>query len=128
MYKKLYRYPKDGILFGIGSGIGKYFSVDPVFIRLAIVVLVLLTGVWPGIVLYIILFFIIPVEPSQQKVDREQSPRDVTSSASTDDNPEKSESESEHEPEKEQEPEEDGDTERTERTEPAERMDSTQNM
>jgi phage shock protein PspC (stress-responsive transcriptional regulator) len=119
MHKKLYRYPKDGILFGIGSGIGKYFNVDPVFVRLAIVVLVLLTGVWPGLVLYIILFFIMPVEPSQQRVDREQSPKDVTPSASSG---QTSDAEEPEVPERE-EP-----VEKTERTEPVERMDSTQNM
>ena len=78
MKKRLYRYPDEGILFGLGAGIGKYFDIDPVFVRLAIVVLAVLTDVWVALIAYLVLFFVVPVDPAQQKVDREQSPRDVT--------------------------------------------------
>lgn len=103
MHKKLYRYPQDSLLFGIGSGIGRYFDVDPVFVRLIMVVVGIVTNVWPAIILYVILFFVIPVAPSQQTVEREQAPKDVT-------------------------PEREEPVEHSEPAEPLERMDSSQNM
>lgn len=80
MEKKLYRSPKDGILLGIGSGIGHYFEKDPVIVRIIIVIVAFLTEVWPMVILYGLLFLIIPIEPSQAKVEPNQEPRDVTPS------------------------------------------------
>jgi phage shock protein PspC (stress-responsive transcriptional regulator) len=106
MDKKLYRYPKDGILFGVASGLGKYFNVDPVLVRLVIIVVAILTWFWPVVILYAILFFVIPVDPAHQKVASEQTPKDVTDK---------------------ERPKDTGPTERTS-PEPVERMDSDQNM
>lgn len=47
---------------GVCGGIGEYFNVDPTFVRLAFVLLVLANGV--GILLYIIGAIIIPLNPS----------------------------------------------------------------
>ncbi len=76
--KKLRRYPGEAILLGIASGIGHYLEVDPVFVRLGWLLLAVLTKVWPAVVLYVILFFIMPIDPSQESVQSHQAPRDVT--------------------------------------------------
>jgi phage shock protein C len=78
MEKKLYRSPRDGILLGIASGIGHYFKKDPVFVRLLMVAFALLTEVWPMVLLYAILYLIIPVDPAQATVAADQEPRDIT--------------------------------------------------
>lgn len=61
--KKLYKNEHDEVLTGVIGGIGEYFSIDPTVLRIAFVVLVLVTGVFPGIVAYIIAYFIIPEKP-----------------------------------------------------------------
>lgn len=58
--KKLYRSSDDRILSGVAGGMGRYFNVDPLFIRLIFVLLALVQGL--GILLYIIFIFIIPKE------------------------------------------------------------------
>src|SRR5512140_517610 len=76
--KKLHRYPSEAIILGIAAGIGHFFEVDPVFVRHIWLLVALLTHVWPMIILYAILFFLMPIEPSQETVAAEQQPKDVT--------------------------------------------------
>ena len=59
--KRLYRSRKDRILGGVCGGMGKYFGVDPVLVRLLFVLLAL--GVGSGIVLYIVAWLIVPEDP-----------------------------------------------------------------
>ena len=61
MEKMLYRSRDNRTIWGICGGIGKYFNIDPVLVRV-IAVLSILIGGW-GILVYIILYFIIPLEP-----------------------------------------------------------------
>jgi phage shock protein PspC (stress-responsive transcriptional regulator) len=56
--KKLYRSRNDRMISGVCAGIGEYFGVDPTLVRLAFVLMALLGG--PGIILYFILWIIIP--------------------------------------------------------------------
>jgi phage shock protein PspC (stress-responsive transcriptional regulator) len=58
--KHLYRSRKNRVLAGICGGLGEYFNVDPVVVRLITVVLTIF-GL-PGLV-YLIAIFIIPNEP-----------------------------------------------------------------
>lgn len=139
MQKKLYRSPEDGIVLGIASGIGHYFDKDPVLIRLIFVVLFFVTGYWPMIVAYAVLFFIIPVDPAQAKVESNQEPKDVTSSAPAEEASDEKKADEQPEPssgpqdggydsEPDGGPRKQESMERTESTEPLERMDSSQNM
>jgi phage shock protein PspC (stress-responsive transcriptional regulator) len=56
--RRLFRNPDDKLLGGVCSGISGYFDVDPVWIRLAFVLSLVVFGF--GIGLYIILWIIIP--------------------------------------------------------------------
>ena len=58
--KRLYRSKKNKIIAGVCAGIGEYFEVDPVLIRLLWVIFVLMGG--SGILAYIIAWIIIPEE------------------------------------------------------------------
>lgn len=58
--KKLYRSSTNKIWKGIIGGIGEYFNVDPTFLRIMFIFLVLCTGIVPGILTYLIGIFIIP--------------------------------------------------------------------
>lgn len=61
--KRLYRSNKDYALAGIAGGLGEYFNIDPVIIRVLFVFLTVFTG---GMFLlgYLVLIFVIPREPS----------------------------------------------------------------
>lgn len=58
--KKLYRSRKNKIIAGICGGFGEYFNLDPLIFRIIFIVLVLADGI--GILIYIILFFLMPAE------------------------------------------------------------------
>jgi phage shock protein C len=60
--KKLYL-SKDKKIAGLCGGIAEYFDVDPSLIRLAWVLMTILTGFVPGILAYIIAAVVIPREP-----------------------------------------------------------------
>ena len=58
--KRLYRSGKNKVFAGICGGVGEYFNVDPVLIRLIWVLVVIFTGFFPGVLAYIIAIFIVP--------------------------------------------------------------------
>lgn len=59
--KRLYRSRDDRWLAGICGGIGAYFGLDPTLIRVLFALFALAVG--GGILLYILLWIIIPLEP-----------------------------------------------------------------
>jgi len=63
--KRLYRSEKDRMIAGVCGGLGEYFKIDPVLIRLAFVLVTLAGGA--GIIAYIILWIVIPSESSVMK-------------------------------------------------------------
>lgn len=59
--KRLYRSRKDRILGGVCGGLGEYFGIDPVWVRVIFVLLAFAQGI--GIILYLILWVIVPQAP-----------------------------------------------------------------
>ena len=57
--KKLYRDKENNIMGGVASGFGHYFTIDPVWIRLLFVIIVV-AGFGSPILIYLILMIIIP--------------------------------------------------------------------
>jgi phage shock protein C len=64
-YKKLWRSRKDRKIAGICGGLGIYFRVDPVWIRIIFVIFFLLGGA--ALIAYILLWIVIPLEPEPQQ-------------------------------------------------------------
>lgn len=62
--KKLYRSKSNAILTGLLGGLGEYLDVDPVVVRILYVVFLIATGLFPGVLIYIIALFIVPFPPS----------------------------------------------------------------
>jgi len=62
MSKRLYRSRTNRMLAGVCGGIGEYFDVDPVIVRVVVVVLSL-SGGFPGILPYFVLWIIVPEGP-----------------------------------------------------------------
>jgi len=61
--KKLYRSRTDRMVGGVCGGLGRYLSLDATVVRLIAVVLMVLTGVIPGVIAYLVLMLIVPLEP-----------------------------------------------------------------
>lgn len=62
MKKRLKREQEGAVLSGVLSGLAKYFDQDPVLFRVAAVTFLILTGVFPGIILYIAAWIMMPKE------------------------------------------------------------------
>jgi phage shock protein C len=59
--KKLYRSRSDKMIAGVCGGLGQYLGIDPTLIRLAFVLL-LLFGIGSGLLAYIVMMLIMPLE------------------------------------------------------------------
>jgi phage shock protein C len=59
--KKLYRSMNNKMLGGVSAGLGEYLNIDPTIVRLGFVALALMGG--PGIVIYLIMWLVVPPEP-----------------------------------------------------------------
>lgn len=73
--RKLYRSRTDRVLGGVCGGLGEHLHIDPVIIRLLFVLLAFISGV--GILLYLIAWVVIPVNPHE---DASSTQRSVASS------------------------------------------------
>ncbi|MBI3678894.1 MAG: PspC domain-containing protein [Acidobacteria bacterium] len=61
--KRLYRLREDKKIGGICAGLARYMDVDVTLIRILVVALTIFTGVFPGILAYLIVWIIMPMEP-----------------------------------------------------------------
>ena len=59
--QKLYRTRDERMLAGVCGGLAQFFSIDPTIVRLIFVVLALMGG--PGLLIYIIMWIVVPEEP-----------------------------------------------------------------
>jgi phage shock protein C len=64
--KKLYRSRENKIFGGIIGGIGEYFDIDPTVLRLIFVFIILVSGIIPAIIAYIVALFIVPQKPEEK--------------------------------------------------------------
>lgn len=67
--KRLFRSSGDSKIFGVCGGIGEYFNVDPNIIRVIAALIILGTGIFPCIIVYIILAMIIPASDFTDKTE-----------------------------------------------------------
>ncbi len=63
MEKRLYRSRSDRMVWGICGGLAKYFGIDPTIVRVIFVLLIFANGL--GILAYIILAIVVPLESSK---------------------------------------------------------------
>ncbi len=68
--KKLYKSKDNKIFFGVIGGIGEYIDMDPVILRLVLLLLILITAIIPGTIFYIIAGLIVPQKPNKKEVDK----------------------------------------------------------
>ena len=67
MTKRLYKSDTDKVWSGVIGGIGEYFDVDPVLLRVGWIIIAMFTGFVPGLIAYVIAAVIVPKKPGVHK-------------------------------------------------------------
>ena len=67
-YKKLYRSTDDKMISGLLGGIAEYFTIDATIVRLGVAFIVVVTGIIPGFLFYLIASWIVPKKHTGKKV------------------------------------------------------------
>lgn len=70
--KRLYRDEKKGKIGGVCQGLGDYFGIDPTIVRLIFLLLLLIPGRIPILVVYIVLWVVLPDKEDVVRVMREE--------------------------------------------------------
>ena len=63
MSKPLMRVRQGALIAGVCGGIAKWLGWDPTIVRVVYVMLTLLSAAFPGVILYILLWILMPLEP-----------------------------------------------------------------
>ena len=66
MAKRMYLSNQNKVLAGVAGGLGEYFDIDPVLIRIAFVVLIFLNGF--GLLAYVVAWIAMPRVPASEVV------------------------------------------------------------
>ena len=64
--KHLYRSNKNKVVAGVIGGLGEYFEVDPVLMRLIWLLILFSTGIVPGLIVYLIAILVVPKHPMHE--------------------------------------------------------------
>ena len=62
--KRLLRYPDQGMIGGVSVGLGEYFGLDPVLIRILFLILLFFIG--GGLLAYVICWIVMPAASKNQ--------------------------------------------------------------
>lgn len=65
--KKIYRIEEEKKIAGICAGLAQEFNIDVTIVRLAFVFLTIVTALWPGIITYLVGWYLIPVKGTGPK-------------------------------------------------------------
>ncbi len=63
-HKKLYRSKTDKMVAGICGGLAEYLNIDVTVLRLLWILIVIFTGIFPGVIVYILAIFVVPEKPT----------------------------------------------------------------
>ena len=66
MEKKLYLSMRDRKIAGVCGGIAEFFGLDSSLVRLAYIVLTICSAAFPGRLIYLLAWWIVPKEPINQ--------------------------------------------------------------
>jgi len=75
-YHRMYRDPDNRVIGGVCSGMGAYWNIDPVILRIIFIALVLAGGV--GVIVYLILYIVLPeARTTAQKIEMKGEPVNI---------------------------------------------------
>jgi len=73
--RKLYRDPREGVLAGVCAGAAEYLDIDRTVMRVLAVLAAVFTLVVPTLVVYVALWFMVPVRPGAEAAARGAAPQ-----------------------------------------------------
>jgi len=78
--KKLFRIKKNQVIGGVLSGLGDYFDIDPVILRIIVVIAVFVIHSLGGVLLlgYITAMVILPYQPTELSENSEGGAKEIT--------------------------------------------------
>ena len=59
-YKRLARSSSNVMFAGVAAGLAEYFNLDTTLVRLLFVVFGIITGFFPALLVYLVLWFVMP--------------------------------------------------------------------
>jgi phage shock protein C len=65
--KRLTRSSKHKMIAGVCGGLAEYFELDPTLVRVAYVLVSIVSAAFPGILAYIVLMFVLPPPSEAQQ-------------------------------------------------------------
>jgi phage shock protein PspC (stress-responsive transcriptional regulator) len=75
-YHRMYRDPDNRIIGGVCAGMGAYWNIDPVIIRIIFIALILAGGI--GAIVYLILYVVLPeARTTAQKIEMKGDPVNI---------------------------------------------------
>jgi phage shock protein PspC (stress-responsive transcriptional regulator) len=75
-YHRMYRDPDNRVIGGVCSGMGAYWNIDPLILRIIFILLILAGGV--GVVVYLILYIVLPeAKTTAQKIEMKGAPVNI---------------------------------------------------
>jgi phage shock protein PspC (stress-responsive transcriptional regulator) len=75
-YHRMYRDPDHRVIGGVCSGMGAYWDIDPVIVRVIFIALILAGGI--GAMVYLILYIVIPeAKTTAQKIEMKGDPVNI---------------------------------------------------
>jgi phage shock protein C len=60
---RLHRDDETALVAGVLGGLANYFAQDPLLFRLIAIMFIILTGVFPGLLMYLIAWIVMPRRP-----------------------------------------------------------------
>lgn len=64
--KVLRRSRRDKMIAGVMGGLGEHYGIDPVKLRIVLVLVAIFSAVFPVIIVYLVLWFLIPLEDERR--------------------------------------------------------------
>jgi len=75
-YHRMYRDPDNRVIGGVCSGMGAYWNIDPLIVRIIFAALVLAGGI--GVLVYLILYIVLPeAKTTAQKIEMKGDPVNI---------------------------------------------------
>jgi phage shock protein PspC (stress-responsive transcriptional regulator) len=75
-YHRMYRDPDNRIIGGVCSGMGAYWNIDPLIVRIIFIALILAGGI--GAMVYLILYIVLPeAKTTAQKIEMKGDPVNI---------------------------------------------------
>jgi len=75
-YHRMYRDPDNRVIGGVCSGMGAYWNIDPVIVRIIFIALAFAGGI--GVMVYVILYIVLPeAKTTAQKIEMKGEPVNI---------------------------------------------------